>query len=168
MGGCIYNKCNILPIIRKKSIKDLLSGFILPAVTTDAVWFTVGSFVCLLSPVNTIVTRWVHVSRVSALHVSHVSRSVISRAVSEDEIGRIYSVLALFSAVSVTVTVTCPSVTRVTRVQVSGSLVEAAFQQLYSATRGTLQGGVYLLVLAGLLIVTVPSNIMLRKWYRAL
>ena len=167
MGGCIYNKCNILPIIQNKSInKDLLSGFILPAVTTDAVWFTVGSFVCLLSPVNTIVTRWVHVSRVSALHVSHVSRSVISRAVSEDEIGRIYSVLALFSAVSVTVT--CPSVTRVTRVQVSGSLVEAAFQQLYSATRGTLQGGVYLLVLAGLLLVTVPSNIMLRKWSKAL
>ena len=90
-----------------------MSGFILPAVTTDAVWFTVGSFVCLLSPVNTIVTRWVHVSRVSALHVSHVSRSVISRAVSEDEIGRIYSVLALFSAVSVPVTVTCLSVTRV-------------------------------------------------------
>ena len=39
---------------------------------------------------------------------------MISRAVSEDEIGRIYSVLALFSAVSVPVT--CPSVTRVTRV----------------------------------------------------
>ena len=66
------------------------------------------------------------------------------------------------------VTVTCLSVTRVTRVQVSGSLVEAAFQQLYSATRGTLQGGVYLLVLAGLLLVTVPSNIMLRKWSKAL
>ena len=64
--------------------------------------------------------------------------------------------------------VTCLSVTRVTRVQVSGSLVEAAFQQLYSATRGTLQGGVYLLVLAGLLLVTVPSNIMLRRWSKAL
>ena len=146
-----------------------MSGFILPAVTTDAVWFTVGSFVCLLSPVNTIVTRWVHVSRVSALHVSHVSRSVISRAVSEDEIGRIYSVLALFSAVSVPGRVSqCDTCLSVTRVQVSGSLVEAAFQQLYSATRGTLQGGVYLLVLAGLLLVTVPSNIMLRKWTKAL
>ena len=74
MGGCIYNKCNILPIIQKKSIKDLLSGFILPAVTTDAVWFTVGSFVCLLSPVNTIVTRWVHVSRVTCLSITRVTR----------------------------------------------------------------------------------------------
>ena len=74
-GGCIYNKCNILPIIQKKSInKDLLSGFILPAVTTDAVWFTVGSFVCLLSPVNTIVTRWVHVSRVTCLSITRVTR----------------------------------------------------------------------------------------------
>ena len=67
--------------------------------------------------------------------------------------------------------VTCLSaarVTRVTRVQVSGSLVEAAFQQLYSATRATLQGGVYLLVLAGLLLLTIPSNILLRRWSRAL
>ena len=70
----IISKCNILPTIQKKSIKDLLSGFILPAVTTDAVWFTVGSFVCLLSPVNTIVTRWVHVSRVTCLSITRVTR----------------------------------------------------------------------------------------------
>ena len=46
--------------------------------------------------------------------------------------------------------------------------MEAAFQQLYSATRATLQGGVYLLVLAGLLLVTIPSNILLRRWSKAL
>jgi len=95
-------------------------GFIIPVFTKDSVWFRVGSFICMLSPVNTIVTR-----------------SVISRAVSGDEIGRIYSFLALFSAVS-------------------GSLVEAAFQKLYNVSLETLDGGVYLLVLASLLLITIP------------
>ena len=63
---------------------------------------------------------------------------------SADEVGRIYSVLALFSAVS-------------------GSLVEAAFQKLYYGTKDILYGGIYLLVLAGMLVVTIPVNIIIRK-----
>ena len=63
---------------------------------------------------------------------------------SADEVGRIYSVLALFSAVS-------------------GSLVEAAFQKLYYGTKDILYGGIYLLVLAGMLVGTIPVNIIIRK-----
>ena len=35
-------------------------GFIIPAVTprTKPVWFRIGSFICLLSPINTIITRY--------------------------------------------------------------------------------------------------------------
>ena len=46
---------------------------------------------------------------------------------------------------------------------VSGSLVEAAFQKLYNSSLDILEGGVYLLVLAGLLLVTIPVNIIVRK-----
>ena len=103
-----------------------------PGGEDNAVWFIIGSFVCMLSPVNTFVIR-----------------SVISRAVSPDEIGRIYSVLALFSAVS-------------------GSLVEAAFQKLYNSSLDILDGGVYLLVLAGLLIITIPVNLAVRHLLKTL
>ena len=68
---------------------------------------------------------------------------MISRAVPGDEIGRIYSVLALFSAAS-------------------GSLVEAAFQALYSATISSFLGS-YLCVLAGLLVITIPVNLVIKK-----
>ena len=68
---------------------------------------------------------------------------MISRAVPADEIGRIYSVLALFSAAS-------------------GSLVEAAFQALYSASISTFLGS-YLCVLAALLLITIPVNLVLRN-----
>ena len=78
-----------------------------------------------------------------------ILRSVISRAVSGDEIGRIYSFLALFSAVS-------------------GSLVEAAFQKLYNVSLETLDGGVYLLVLASLLLITIPVNVIIRKLLRTI
>ena len=74
---------------------------------------------------------------------------MISRAVTEDEIGRIYSFMALFSAAS-------------------GSLVEAAFQSLYKSTIDVLYGGVYMLVLAGLLIVTIPVNIYIKMLLKTL
>merc|ERR1719357_1204611 len=89
-------------------------------------WFSIGSFICLLTPVTTITTR-----------------SVISRAVPAHEIGRIYSVLALFSAAS-------------------GSLVEAAFQALYSASISTFLGS-YLCVLTALLLITIPVNLVIRN-----
>ena len=81
--------------------------------------------------------------------MTHIFRSVISRAVSADEVGRIYSVLALFSAVS-------------------GSLVEAAFQKLYYGTKDILFGGVYLLVLAGMLVVTIPVNFIIRRLLKSI
>ena len=120
----------------------------LPALTPggadNAVWFIVGSFICMLSPVNTIVTRFDKTLTLKKHCIMIIARSIISRAVSPHEIGRVYSVLALFSAVS-------------------GSLVEAAFQKLYNSSLDILEGGVYLLVLAGLLLVTIPVNIIVRK-----
>ena len=62
---------------------------------------------------------------------------------SGDEIGRIFSFMSLFSAVS-------------------GSLVEAAFQKILNTTLDTLPGA-YLLVLASLLIITVPTNLIIRR-----
>ena len=79
----------------------------------------------------------------------YIVRSTISRAVSPQEIGRVYSVLALFSAVS-------------------GSLVEAGFQKLYSSSLDILEGGVYLLVMAGLLLVTIPVNFIVRHFLRTI
>jgi len=97
-------------------------GFILPAVTASSTWFSVGSFVCMFSPLTTITTR-----------------SILSSIVPTHEIGRIYSVLALFSAAS-------------------GSLVEAVFQWIYSETLTSFPGA-YLLVNAGLFVITVPVSI---------
>ena len=114
-------------------------GFCLPAFTDRGVapeqttewlrsgtfvlnWFSLASFVCMLSPVTTIATR-----------------SIISQTVPTSEIGRVYSVLALFSAAS-------------------GSLVEAGYQLLYSATISTFLGS-YLVLNASLLTFTIPVNL---------
>ena len=121
-------------------------GFLLPALTDFGLrpedttvwwrkgsfvfnWFSLGSFVCLLSPVTTITTR-----------------SIISSAVPTAEIGRVYSVLALFSAAS-------------------GSLVEAGYQLLYSATISSFLGS-YLLLNAAFLVLTVPVNIIISRLLR--
>ena len=69
-------------------------------------------------------------------------RSVISRAIPDQEIGRVFSVLALFSAAS-------------------GSLIEAGFQKIYNASLEVFPG-TYLLVLAGLVLITIPVNVVLR------
>ena len=123
-------------------------GFLLPALTDSGRrpedttvwwrkgsfvfnWFSLGSFVCLLSPVTTITTR-----------------SIISSAVPTAEIGRVYSVLALFSAAS-------------------GSLVEAGYQLLYSATISSFPGS-YLLLNAAFLVLTVPVNIIISRLLRRL
>ena len=121
-------------------------GFLLPALTDLGAgpegttvwwrsgtfvlnWFTLGSFVCMLSPLTTITTR-----------------SVISRAVAASEIGRVYSVLALASAAS-------------------GSLVEAGYQLLYSATIDSFLGS-YLLLNAALLLLTIPINFTISRLFR--
>ena len=67
------------------------------------------------------------------------TRAIISKAVSVSEVGRIYSVLSLMSAAS-------------------GSLVEAAYQTIYSATFEYFPGA-YLLVNAGLLTASFVPNI---------
>ena len=68
---------------------------------------------------------------------------MISRAIPDGEIGRVFSVLALFSAAS-------------------GSLVEAGFQKIYNLSLETFPGA-YLLVLAGLVIVTIPVNLVQKR-----
>ena len=67
----------------------------------------------------------------------------MSQAISSDEIGRIYSVLALFGAVSY-------------------SLVTAVFQKLYNLTLDTLPG-TYLIVVSILMVITIPSNLIMKK-----
>lgn len=110
------------PLITILACCASIVGFVLPAVQSNSSWFTVGSFICMFSPLTTVTTR-----------------AVLSKVVDGDEIGRIYSVLALFSAAS-------------------GSLVEAAFQSLYSATLSSFLGA-YLLVLAGLCGITIPVSL---------
>ena len=113
-------------------------GFFLPAFTDGGVkpenttvwwrsgtfvfnWFSLSSFVCMMSPITTIATR-----------------SIISSVVPSSEIGRIYSVLALFSAAS-------------------GSLVEAGYQLLYSTTISSFLGS-YLLLNSSFYLFTIPVN----------
>ena len=83
----------------------------------------------ILSPVTTIATR-----------------SIISQTVPASEIGRVYSVLALFSAAS-------------------GSLVEAGYQLLYSATISTFLGS-YLVLNASLLVFTIPVNLVISWLFK--
>ena len=67
----------------------------------------------------------------------------MSQAISSDEIGRIYSVLALFGALST-------------------SLVTAAWQKLYNLTLDTLPG-TYLIVVTILMLITIPTNLIMKK-----
>ena len=62
---------------------------------------------------------------------------------SGDEIGRIFSVLALFSSVGT-------------------SLVSGAWQKLYNLTLDTFPG-TFFLVAAGMLIITIPVHLLMRK-----
>nr|ALS04330.1 proton-coupled folate transporter-like protein [Acartia pacifica] len=97
-------------------------GYILPAVMANAKWFTIGSFICMFFPLTTI-----------------TARSMLSRVVPAEEMGRIFSVLALFSATS-------------------GSLVEAVFQKVYAASIDKFLGA-YLLLNAGLVCATIPCSL---------
>ena len=72
-----------------------------------------------------------------------IVRSLISLAVSGDEIGRIFSVLALFSSVGT-------------------SLVSGAWQKLYNLTLDTFPG-TFFLVAAGMLIITIPVHLLMRR-----
>ena len=71
------------------------------------------------------------------------SRSLISLAVTSEEIGRIFSVLALFSSVGT-------------------SLVSGAWQKLYSLTLDTFPGA-FLLLAAAMLIITIPVHLVMKR-----
>ena len=67
----------------------------------------------------------------------------MSLAVSGDEIGRIFSVLALFSSVGT-------------------SLVSGAWQKLYNLTLDTFPGA-FLLVAASMLMITIPVHMVMKR-----
>ena len=67
----------------------------------------------------------------------------MSLAVSGDEIGRIFSVLALLSSVGT-------------------SLVSGAWQKLYNVTLETFPGA-FLLVAAAMLIITIPVHLAMKS-----
>ena len=70
-------------------------------------------------------------------------RSLVSQAVAKDEVGRIFSINALISAFG-------------------GTMVSSAYQKLYNITLETLPGA-FLLVAFGLMITTVPLNLLAKK-----
>ena len=68
----------------------------------------------------------------------------MSQAISNDEIGRIYSVLALFGSLSY-------------------SLVAAAWQKLYNLTLATVPG-TYLIVVTIITAITIPTNLIMKRF----
>ena len=74
-------------------------------------------------------------------------RSVLSKMVESEEVGRVFSVLSLLAAVST-------------------SLVSAAFMKLYNQTLATLPGA-YLLLASGLAVVTIPINLVMGRIVRS-
>ena len=70
-------------------------------------------------------------------------RALMSQAISNNEIGRVFSVLALFGALS-------------------NSLGAAAWQKLYNVTLDTLPG-TYLIVVTILMLITIPTNLIMKK-----
>ena len=72
------------------------------------------------------------------------NRSLMSQAVSSDEIGRINSVLALVSAFCT-------------------SLVSAGWQKLYNLTLATVPG-TYLIVVTIITAITIPTNLIMKKF----
>ena len=90
-------------------------------------WFSFGGFLGLLNPVYMV-----------------VNRSLMSQAVSSDEIGRINSVLALFAAVCT-------------------SLVSAGWQKLYNLTLATVPG-TYLIVVTIITAITIPTNLIMKRF----
>ena len=68
---------------------------------------------------------------------------MLSQVVSKDEVGKIFSINALIGAAL-------------------GSSVSASYTKLYNLTLDTFPGA-YLLVACGLVLLTIPINIILRK-----
>ena len=101
-------------------------GMTLPAVLAPAWAFYLGSLVSSFSPAATITVR-----------------AMSSRCVTEDEVGKLFAVISLMSAVS-------------------SSLISAAYQSIYLATIDTFAGA-FLIVNAAFFLVTIPNNLYLRR-----
>ena len=71
------------------------------------------------------------------------SRALISRCVSSDEVGSVFALISVISAIS-------------------SSLISAAYQAIYSGTLDTFPAA-FLVVNATLMILTIPNNLYLRK-----
>ena len=70
-------------------------------------------------------------------------RSLVTQAISKDEVGRIFSINALIGSIL-------------------GSLVSSAYLKIYNLTLDTLPGA-YLLVASALILLTVPLNLIAMK-----
>lgn len=71
------------------------------------------------------------------------TRAMASKCVGEEEVGRIFAIFSLISATS-------------------SSLVYAAFQSIYRATLDSFLGA-FLIVTAGLYLITIPNNLLLLR-----
>ena len=100
-------------------------GQLLPVITQPAWGFYAGSILNMLSPAATI-----------------TARTMASRCVETEEIGRVFAVISLQSAIS-------------------SSLVTAGYQAIYSATLESFPG-MFLVVNAIFFLITVPNNVYLR------
>jgi len=137
----------MLPLMQKVlKVPDLLIavtsltftaiGWFLGVFTDSKPWFTVGTFILNWFSFGSLLT-------VMSQCYAIVNRSVLSQAVNPDEIGRIFSVLALFAAIISTV-------------------LSSAFQVLYKKTLETLPGA-FLLVVFGLTVIAIPINLTMYK-----
>ena len=70
-------------------------------------------------------------------------RSLVTQAISKDEVGRIFSINSLIGSIL-------------------GSLVSSAYLKIYNLTLDTLPGA-YLLVASALILLTVPLNLIAMK-----
>ena len=105
-------------------------------------WFTLSSLLAVLQPVLIIATRLKTFYTFIHFYM-FMCRSVLSKVVESEEVGRVFSVLSLLAAVST-------------------SLVSAAFMKLYNQTLATLPGA-YLLLASGLALVTIPVNLVMGR-----
>jgi len=148
------NKCEfwfglwvLLPIIKKViklsdipiailALASTALGYCLPAFTDSSAWLTVGDFILNWFSFCSFLTVMCQCYQI-------INRSVMSQAVESDEIGRIFSILAIFSAIT-------------------GSIVGAAFQMIYNKTLDTFPGA-YLLGTSGLALAAIPTNMIMYK-----
>ncbi|XP_059089162.1 proton-coupled folate transporter-like [Tigriopus californicus] len=106
-------------------------GMGFPALIEPSWAFFLGSFISSFSPAATIVVR-----------------SMASRCVEENEVGRVFAMISFISAIS-------------------SSLITAAFQAIYSTTLNTFPE-TFLLVNAAFFVATIPNNIFLWNRLRSI